>query len=259
MQEVRIVKVNNREVPVLISDEKEALLAAKAAGRAVVGLWSPGTDPEDLSAAGYVVEDLSAATDEYLERVARRNLGLPWKICETERLTVRELFGDDFDEIYSQNIGRGFGMVEEFLAYVKNQYAFYEFGMWALTERETGELVGAAGLFLPQDEAEDGKTPDEAGVSTGTDAPDRYELVLASEEAREESGEDAGMLLELGYHIFSPYRRMGYGLESCQAILKYGRERLGVNRFLVRIDRKNLASKRLAGKLGFVEKKACQT
>ena len=64
MQETKIVKVNNREIPVLISDEKEALLAAKTAGRAVVGLWSPGTALEDLSAADYVLGSSSDATDE---------------------------------------------------------------------------------------------------------------------------------------------------------------------------------------------------
>ena len=41
MQEIRIAIVNDREIPVLISDEKEALLAAKAAGRALIGLWRP--------------------------------------------------------------------------------------------------------------------------------------------------------------------------------------------------------------------------
>jgi recombination protein RecR len=57
MQETRIAVVNGREVPVLISDEKEALLAAKAAGRAIIGLWRPGQEMDEISAARYVVED----------------------------------------------------------------------------------------------------------------------------------------------------------------------------------------------------------
>lgn len=243
MQETRTVKVNNREIPVLISDEKEALLAAKAAGRAVVGLWSPGTTIGDLSAADYVVESLEDATDEYLERVARRKLGFPWKICETERLVIRELFGDDFDEVYSQNIGRGFGSVEEFLAYVKHQYAFYEYGLWALVGRETGELIGVAGFSTP-----------------GTDREAEndlqcYEQIDQPYRGRESFGisgaPETEEWLELGYHIFPRFRRQGYGIESCKAILQYGRETLGVNRFLVRIAPDNEASKRLAGKLGF--------
>ena len=236
MQETKIVKVNNREIPVLISDEKEALLAAKTAGRAVVGLWSPGTALEDLSAADYVVESLSDATDEYLERVVRRVLGLPWKICETERLVIRELFGDDFDEVYSENVGRGFGSVEEFLAYVKNQYAFFEFGLWALVSKETGELIGVAGLSMPDDDRKENRNAE------------FYELTDPLYQNRKE-------VLALGYHIFARFRCQGYGIESCRAILQYGRETFGVNRFLVRIAPDNEASKRLAGKLGFVRRK----
>ena len=57
MQEWKIAYVNKKKVPVLISDEKEALLAAKAAGRAIIGLWRPGQEMGDISAAKYVVEN----------------------------------------------------------------------------------------------------------------------------------------------------------------------------------------------------------
>ena len=39
MQETRYAVVDGEKIPVLLSDENEALLAAKAAGRAIVGLW----------------------------------------------------------------------------------------------------------------------------------------------------------------------------------------------------------------------------
>ena len=87
MREIRYAAVNGKEIPVLISDENEALLAARAAGGAIVGLWSGegrGT------AAPYAVEALSDVTEEFLERAARRHLGLPWRICETRRLLVRD-------------------------------------------------------------------------------------------------------------------------------------------------------------------------
>ena len=51
MQETKIAVVNGREVPVLISDEKEALLAAKAAGRAIIGLWRPDQAMDEIAAA----------------------------------------------------------------------------------------------------------------------------------------------------------------------------------------------------------------
>ena len=37
MQETRYAVVDGEKIPVLLSDENEALLAAKAAGRAIVG------------------------------------------------------------------------------------------------------------------------------------------------------------------------------------------------------------------------------
>ena len=49
MQETRYAIVNGEKIPVLISDENEALLAAKAAGRAIVGLWRE--DAQGMSGA----------------------------------------------------------------------------------------------------------------------------------------------------------------------------------------------------------------
>ena len=62
----------------------------------------------------------------------------------------------------------------------------------------------------------------------------------------------AGETLELGYHIFPKHRKHGFARESCQAILQYGVEELGADRFIVRIDKENEASKHLARSLGFV-------
>ena len=234
MREIRYAAVNGKEIPVLISDENEALLAARAAGGAIVGLWSGegrGT------AAPYAVEALSDVTEEFLERAARRHLGLPWRICETRRLLVREMTGDDFDEVWANQVGRGFGSVEELEAYTKHQYTFYEFGFWALVEKETGDLIGVAGLKVPE---EDGK--------------EEQELVKLELFNGWENAGDGEVVLELGYHIFPAYRRRGYGLESCAGILEYGRRELEADRFLVRIRKENVPSLVLAEKLGFREK-----
>ncbi len=230
MQEWKIAIVNGREVPVLISDEKEALLAAKAAGRAIVGLWRPGQEMNEIAAARYVVEASEDVTPEYLERVARRHLGLPWHICETERLLVREMFADDFDEVWSNQIGRGFGSIEELEAYTKNQYTFYEFGFWALIEKKTGNLIGIAGLTLPGEGSLDMSQYEE------------FEL---------ESETEGEQILELGYHVFPPFRCRGYAKEACQAIIQYAIEELNVSKFLVRIAQENVKSKNLAMRLGF--------
>lgn len=260
MQEWKIAYVNQREVPVLISDEKEALLAAKAAGRAIVGLWRPGQAMDEISAARYVVEDPADVTEDYLERVARRHLGFPWHICETKRLLIREMFADDFDEVWANQIGLGFGTAEELQAYTKNQYQFYEFGFWALVDKERRELVGVAGLKVPE-EAEEQKY----GANDQIDV-----LIWENEDAADQNGEQTNVIreksemlqntdsmveevtLELGYHIFPQSRKRDYAKEACQAILEYGVNELGVSRFMVRIDKENIVSRHLAERLGFI-------
>ena len=264
MQEVRYVNINKQRIPVLISDEHEALLAAKAAGRAIVGLWRPGGE-EDWSPAEFLVEEPEDADERFLERVVRRRLGLPWFICGTERLKIREIFGDDYEEIWGNQVGHGFGSVEELEAYTRNQYRFYEFGFWAVVERESGELAGIAGLTVCREEEDGLETywlgPDGAplGAGSGAEAGKASEGGISGAEAGQASevgifsAEEPGQsqVLELGYHIFRPYRRKGYGREACQAILAYGREELGVFRYVARIRKENTASRRLAESLGF--------
>lgn len=248
MQVWKIAYVNNREVPVLISDEKEALLAAKAAGRAIVGLWRPEQAMDEISAAKYVVEDVNDATEEYLERVARRHLGWPWRICETERLVIREMFADDFDEVWTNQIGLGFGSVEELEAYTKNQYTFYEFGFWALVEKESGKLIGVAGLKVPEENAEEQV---ETLVLNVDDRNMSGNPAALEDTVGPESAEDPGEMLELGYHIFYRFRKNGYATEACRGIINYGVQELGTTRFMVRIDKENRISQRLADNLGF--------
>lgn len=227
MQEIRYAKVNNLEVPVLISDEKEALLSAKADGRAIIGLWDPEKPDRDLSPALFLVEDVEDADEELLERVARRHLGFPWKICETKRLVIREIRGEDFTEIWDNQIGHGFLTLEDMESYTKNQYIFYGFGFWALAEKESGELVGVAGLTVPKADAD---------TDTST-----FELSFPNGEGE----------LELGYHIFSPFRKKGYAFEACEAILRYGRDELELGMVTARISKDNVPSLRLAERLGF--------
>ena len=137
----------------------------------------------------------------------------------------------------SNQVGRGFGSVEELEAYTKHQYTFYEFGFWALVEKKTGDLIGVAGLKVPE---EDGK--------------EEQELVKLELFSGRENAGDGEVVLELGYHIFPAYRRRGYGLESCAGILEYGRRELGASGSWCGSGRKTSPPWLMAEKLGFREK-----
>ena len=100
MTEIRYVSIDGISYPVVLSDETEALLKAKADGKASVGFWDRnGGGQQDLSGASYLVEDLEDADQKFLEQVVRRHLGLPWKIVETRRLQIREFAEEDADQV----------------------------------------------------------------------------------------------------------------------------------------------------------------
>lgn len=211
----KMVTVDGRTCPVTVSDEREALLAAQAAGGAIIGIWREGEEElpasclylipadEEIGQAAFREQELSPIL---LERAARRQLDLPWPIAETERLKIREFAPEDPLEPASEEDGDGvFSDWEKREAYRRNQYRFCECGLWALVRKTDGVLVGKAGM-------------------TGG---------------------------ELGYHIYEPFRRQGYGLEACQAILTYAREELALEKATMTIRRENEASRRLAARLGF--------
>ena len=92
-------------------------------------------------------------------------------------------------------------------AYIENMYGFYEYGMWLVFSKETGKLIGRAGLEHD----------------------------------------------ELGYMIAPEFWNMGYATEVCRFIIDYARRNTDFEELYCRIDERNVASVRLAKKLGFVK------
>ena len=90
----REVTIAGQTYPVILSDENEALQAAKAAGRAIVGLWRENEENSrpTIHLAFTLITDPEDADETFLERVVRRHLALPWLIAETDRLIIREFF-----------------------------------------------------------------------------------------------------------------------------------------------------------------------
>lgn len=221
MTEIRYVIIDDISYPVVLSDETEALLKAKADGKASVGFWHrDGGEDQDLSGASYLIEDLEDADQEFLERVVRRHLGLPWKITETERLVIREFAEADADQVPEEaedgEPDRIFYTRERLKDYIRCQYGFYEWGIWALKEKKTGRILGKAGL-----------TPTETKYFDG-------------------------ISMELGYHIFTPYRGNGLAVEACRGIISYLKEVFEEPVFLyAKIDASNEASIHVIQKLGF--------
>lgn len=212
------VMTEGQQLTVIVSDETEALLAARADGKASVGLWNGGS--QDLSMTRYLIESWEDLTQEYLEQVARRHLGRPWVIARTKRLVIREFQPEDAQSLPEEGeseADRIFWRRDSLTDYIRHQYGFYGYGLWAVVEKGSGKIAGKAGI---------------------TNLSGEWECAGDSD------------ALELGYHVFLPYRRRGYGLEACQGILQWYGEHMDCPLY-ANIDADNGASIRLIEKLGF--------
>lgn len=223
----RDIIIEGNVFQVTISDNHEALRSAFAEGRAVVGLWDRRQSNQNLSPAAYVVESMDDIDHEFLERVVRRRVGLPWNIAQTKRLLIREFVPQDVAFLPAESDGGKSGALflkeQSLKDYITCQYGFYEYGIWALVDRNTGRLVGKAGI-------------------TNLDLTCQEEFLKAIK--------NKDTPVELGYHIFSPYRQQGYGKEACRAILSYAAMTVS-DRIYARIDERNAPSVKLAEDLGF--------
>ena len=178
---------------------------------------------QDFSGVRYACENMEELDGDYLEKVYRRYEGIPWDILTTERCLVRETGVEDLDafyEIYAEPSVTQYteglyperAQEEAYLQdYTENMYYFYNYGVWTICDKVTGQVIGRAGF------------------------------------SNREGYEDP----ELGFVIGVPWQRQGYATEVCGALLKYGKEELGFERVQMLVMPENRVSLRLAEKLGF--------
>jgi ribosomal-protein-alanine N-acetyltransferase len=146
---------------------------------------------------------------------------------ETPRLLLRPFELDDAEEVHrywgDPAAGRWGGPyptpetvadTTRYLEGIVRDQAEHGLSLWAVVERETGEIVGDCGLFLA-----DGVGPD----------------------------------IELAYGIRPDRRRRGYATEAAAACLRVAFEELGLPRVVADLeDPDNVASRSVLEKVGFV-------
>ena len=146
------------------------------------------------------------------------------KILETKRLILRHQVLTDLDDLYAlycdpdiikyiPDAPRNYQETREELEWHMNGHPKHpELGLWATIYKETNKFIGRCGL-LPW-------------TVDGT-----YEV-------------------EVAYTISKAYWGQGLGSEAAQAILNYGFDQLLLTRLICLIDPDNLASKKVATKIG---------
>lgn len=152
-------------------------------------------------------------------------------ILETKRLLLRRLILDDLDELFAlyrdPEIRRYFpdGVLnyedtkEELEWHMHGHPEHPELGLWATVHKGTGKFIGRCGL-LPW--TIDGQ----------------YEV-------------------EIAYLLDKAFWKQGLATEAAQGILQYGFETLHLSRLICMIDSENIASQRVAQRIGMTfEKKS---
>lgn len=147
------------------------------------------------------------------------------RICETERLYLREMMPSDFaalckilqDEkaMYAYEGAFGDEEVKEWLGRQLSRYQRWGFGLWAVVLKETGEMIGQCGLTMqPWKERE---------------------------------------LLEIGYLFQRAFWHKGYATEAAKACKDYAFEVLDAREVCSIIRDTNIASKKVAVRNGMVK------
>ncbi|MCM1183045.1 MAG: GNAT family N-acetyltransferase [Roseburia sp.] len=182
-----------------------------------------GNWEERFPSGAFCVERLEDITADYRDRVWRRAHGLPWKICETQRLTIREITVEDVPRLYElyadssvtrymeplfEDIDRETEYTRE---YIRNIYGFYGYGMWVIVLKAIQKVIGRVGFELKED----------------------FEG------------------LELGFMLGKSFQHKGYAYEACRAAIKYGVEALGIYDYRALVAEDNSPSRRLCERLGF--------
>ena len=159
---------------------------------------------------------------EFEKRDALRKAGIPVEIARTDQLLIRETIDSDISELYrigtDQAVRKYIAPMQPTLeeeivytkAYVRHMYAFYDFGLWTVLEKDAYEqerVIGRAGLF-----------PSER---------------LAGQ-------------IEMGYMIAPECQGNGYGKEAAETMLRYAFNVLDLEEVHLFAEKENKASVKLA-------------
>ena len=159
---------------------------------------------------------------EFEKRDALRKAGIPVEIARTDQLLIRETIDSDISELYrigtDQAVRKYIAPMQPTLeeeivytkAYVRHMYAFYDFGLWTVLEKDAygqERVIGRAGLF-----------PSER---------------LAGQ-------------IEMGYMIAPECQGNGYGKEAAETVLRYAFNVLDLEKVHLFSEKENKASVKLA-------------
>lgn len=231
VDEIKLLKVIP-ENTIVLCDRNDIFSRVKENKIPVIGVLHEKNQIEALEGITYLLSDLKDIEVEYFHGIYRRFYQIPWDILETERCKIREASIKDVYEL--EKIYQEASIMKEmeplhmpienemrYLSdYIKNYYSFYEYGIWMIIDKQTGKIIGRAGIENAKEPIGDSMRRDEVQI-------------------------------ELGYMIREEYQKKGYATEVCREILSYVYKKFGIKRIYTRVRAGNNASRRVCEKLGF--------
>jgi ribosomal-protein-alanine N-acetyltransferase len=226
----RPVSVNEAESEkehgiIYITDDIDVYSRLASTGKPVIIYENDYNCSIDFTGVPYIIEEINDIPERYFSRIYRRLKKLPWDILQTDRLSVRETVPTDVPDFYRiykdpeiTEYMEGLNPdpiteIHNTMDYIENVYCFYEYGIWTVILRETGEIIGRAGI----------EQTDESAIPS------------------------------LGFVIGRKWQKNGYATEVCRGIIKYAENVLRPDFLRVCINENNKDSINLCRKLGFEE------
>lgn len=211
-----------------ITDSQRLLRRLADEGAAVCAYRHGANQGEDLGGADYILMEPQWVDRDSLVKIWQRQRGLPWTILETRRCVVREFVPGDLDAVYGLYDDLACRFLEppsadrkkerEILdAYIRRVYRLAGYGNWAVTDKESGALVGRMGFSFP---------------------PANW------------AGPDIDAVY--GYLVHPDFRQRGIARETGRALLDYGFEQLGFETIGADASIFNSISDKILKSFGFV-------
>ena len=245
----------------ILCDLDKNIELAKIHNLPVIAFSHKNNKQESLMGTPWLILDTDALSPFFLNEVYCRHYKKPLTITTTNRCIIRELTTRQLPELLqlqeeNKNNPSGcffpqtcttYTEAEEFLQnYIKNQYAFYGYGIYGIFNKENENFLGIAG-FSPFENAiisdtlnskeKKPKIPKDFSEQNFENAPEEYSENTSNE-----------YCVEIGYSILKKWQQQGIASEVLPPLIHFGKEYLEFTEIVTRIEKNNVASIRLAQK-----------
>lgn len=149
-----------------LTDDLQLLKTLRDKGAKAAAILTAENRNEDFTGIPYAVERPEELEQRELIRIYKRLAGLPWDILETERCRLREMTLQDLERLYEiyqdaamtrymENLYEDKAEERTYTEhYIKYIYEFYGYGIWIIEEKESGIIIGRAGIEPKEDRKE---------------------------------------------------------------------------------------------------------